>query len=357
MRAWCASRISDNLAETPEGYLLCLNVPLCRVGVQYYAGSEVGSNERRVAVTRTAEEVLSDRHIATLEGKAVCHPHPAMFLTPGNTHLFQKGHCQNVRRSKLADGTDCLIGDLLITDGTLIQQIKSGMLRQVSTGYDCTYEPIGANGWMQTQLQANHIAIVSAGRAGPQVAIQDGDSLPPSAEDFAAMAKQFHRKGVVGVQVKAPATGPIYVATDHGIEGAMDGEVILEGPKRPLTVKDLETKFDAIIDLDAIIDQLEKLEAKEAAAPRRRAPARAVSHETHEVRVARMREDQFDRRVVAEFYGDAHAQDFAAQANRLGRKMRRQADGPVAQRTQAARDSEEHWADQLNRVGAEMRGR
>lgn len=45
VKAYYGSRISENIAETPEGYLICRNVPIARVGVQEYFGYEFGRQD------------------------------------------------------------------------------------------------------------------------------------------------------------------------------------------------------------------------------------------------------------------------------------------------------------------------
>ena len=65
-RAYFGSRISANIIETPEGYLVCKNVPIARTGVQKYRGLEFGgehSNEM-YDVVRPKDEVFSKAAVA-----------------------------------------------------------------------------------------------------------------------------------------------------------------------------------------------------------------------------------------------------------------------------------------------------
>ena len=58
MKAYYGSRISGNMTETPEGYLICLNVPIARTGTQTYMRSELGLDEDPsglIDVLRTVE--------------------------------------------------------------------------------------------------------------------------------------------------------------------------------------------------------------------------------------------------------------------------------------------------------------
>jgi hypothetical protein len=167
MRAFLGSPISSRLAWTPEGFLICRSVVLCRCGEQTYTEGEIFENggSRPVVVHRDADDVLSDEHIASLEGKPVTSPHPATFLSPSNIMAYQRGHVQNIRRGKLASGEDCLIGDLLITDRQLAEDIVAGNLREVSTGYECSYTLRDDGHVQQADFRGNHIAIVPAARA------------------------------------------------------------------------------------------------------------------------------------------------------------------------------------------------
>ena len=62
--------ISPNQLETGEGFLICRNVPIARIGTQDYLGYEVGKPDTEiVTVDRPAEEVFSPAAIASFEGK------------------------------------------------------------------------------------------------------------------------------------------------------------------------------------------------------------------------------------------------------------------------------------------------
>jgi len=174
---YCADKISPRLARTAEGFLVCQAVKICRTGWQQYRGEEVDSNlppDLIVDVYRPAAEVLSDRFRASCEGKPVVSPHPSAFLTPDNASWFSRGHMQHIRRGDdTEDGEQTLIADLVITDSGLIQQIEDGSLRDCSLGYACRYARRDDGSWEQSDLYANHCAIVNRGRAGDQVRIED----------------------------------------------------------------------------------------------------------------------------------------------------------------------------------------
>lgn len=169
-RAFYANDISQNISETPEGFLICKNVRIARTGVQHYLGSELGIVDKyhdMVAVYRPEDEVFHPETLASFEGKPVTDDHPAGDVLPGNYANYAKGHAQHIRK----DG-EYIMADLIITDPVLIDKIKTGQKRDVSAGYTCHWKPY-QDGMAQSQIRANHIAVVKTGRAGPAVTITD----------------------------------------------------------------------------------------------------------------------------------------------------------------------------------------
>lgn len=127
------SRISPHMTETPEGYLICHDVPINRTGTQEYTAGEMqldGDPERIITVNRYPEDVFDAAALASFEGKDVTAGHPPENLTPENHAAYSKGHVENVRRAG-----DQTIADLHIKDATLISDIKNGIIREVSCGY------------------------------------------------------------------------------------------------------------------------------------------------------------------------------------------------------------------------------
>lgn len=169
---------------TPEGFLLCEEVPIARTGTQTYAkhelpGVEAGS-DGLITVIREPEQVFRAETIASFEGKSVTIGHT--FVDPDNFRRYEVGHVQNVRQSPYE--SDLLIADLLIKDKYAIDKIqdekddtgriiKPGTLREVSCGYDADYDVERPGVARQVNIIGNHVALVSRGRAGPRCSIQD----------------------------------------------------------------------------------------------------------------------------------------------------------------------------------------
>ena len=167
------TRLSENLSRRePEGYLLCLNVPVARTGIQEYLPAELGiAGSAPVPVYRPEEEVFSEATIASFEGMPVTNDHPPDGVDVFNIRALQKGHAHNVRRGS-GEESDLLLADLIITDPALITAILGDGKREISCGY--TYELCEENGrYIQRKIRGNHVAVVDAGRAGSRVSIKD----------------------------------------------------------------------------------------------------------------------------------------------------------------------------------------
>lgn len=174
MKFYTTSKLSDNIHETPEGFLVCVGVPIARTGEMLYGPGETPlepDGEGKVIIDREEEEVFRPETMASFEGKAVTITHPTDFVSPENWSRLAKGVIQNVRRGEGEQEND-LIADLLITDSVAINLVKNG-LREVSCGYDALYEQTGAGRGLQKKILGNHLALVDEGRAGSAYAIND----------------------------------------------------------------------------------------------------------------------------------------------------------------------------------------
>lgn len=168
--AYYGDRISPHMTDTPEGFLICHDVPIARTGPQDYLAREMmldGDPERVVTVQRYPEDVFEAATLASFEGKPVTEGHPPENVGPENYASYTKGHVQNVRRSG-----EYIVADLYINDANLAEEVRNNVKREVSCGYLCNYVPEGA-GYRQSNIRGNHVAVVPKGRAGSTVAIQD----------------------------------------------------------------------------------------------------------------------------------------------------------------------------------------
>ena len=160
-------RFSDHIMEDNIGQLICTDVILARDGTYEYTSDDVFGDGKFniVELHREWEEVKKLKH--TLEGKPVVYYHPDKSIDIDMTNIdeFRIGHAQNIREGK-SEGYNVLIGDLFITKPDVIEKIKKGELREISLGYFYNVDDSNKNHLKQVDMMAEHIAIVTAGRAG-----------------------------------------------------------------------------------------------------------------------------------------------------------------------------------------------
>jgi len=279
------TRLSENISRRePEGYLLCLNVPVARTGTQDYLPEELGlpgigppscHPERSrgissdlISVYRPEEEVFSPETLASFEGMPVTNDHPPDGVDIGNIRALQKGHAHNVRRGS-GEESDLLLADLIITDPTLIDLILDGK-REISCGY--TYELCEENGqYIQRKIRGNHVAVVDAGRAGPRVCIKDQKPNEPErstrimkkslSKILARMAKDGDIETVAEIieeMIEPEATETPAEVVEEVVEAAAaaaEPEAVIETPEATIVV-DEATLAEVITRLDQIITLL-----------------------------------------------------------------------------------------------------
>lgn len=175
---YTTGQIGRTRETTPEGYLLCRDVPIARIGKLMYGNGEVPvtADSSGLIIIERGEDVLFDpRTIASFEGKPVTDDHPDDWVNPENWKELSKGSANNVRRGEDVD-SDCLVADLLITDKDMIDAVMAEKV-EISLGYDADYLEISVGKGIQTNIFGNHIAVVDKGRCGSRCKI--GDSFMP----------------------------------------------------------------------------------------------------------------------------------------------------------------------------------
>lgn len=171
-RAYYGSKISENITELSDGCLACFNVPIARTGTYKYLREELGLDGSGIVdVYRTEDQVFNETAIASFEGKAFTDTHPAVDVDVNNWSIYAKGDVRNVRRGK-GELSNCLVADIIVRDPIVIDEIKSGVKREISSGYECEYVEKDGKIYQQN-IRGNHVALVQAGRAGNQVKIYD----------------------------------------------------------------------------------------------------------------------------------------------------------------------------------------
>lgn len=165
MKFLVCSRLSEHRYKTPEGYLVCVDSILSRTGKQTYSRDELFKDGRtdEVEVERSAEEVFSEKTLASFENKPLTIEHPEEDVTPANHNKYSVGFIRDVKRGK--DGSeDVMLGTIVVTDAEAIELIETGKLKELSCGYDCDIED--EDNPQQRNIRGNHVALCEHGRAG-----------------------------------------------------------------------------------------------------------------------------------------------------------------------------------------------
>jgi hypothetical protein len=163
---------------TKDGYLVA-EVRAARTGVYDYHGSELGRPDLgTVKVYRPPEEVFSDDALASFTSLPVTIDHPPEMVNAKNWKRYARGYT----------GEDAAKEDfyvrvpLILKDARAIQVVQDGK-NELSFGYTCDVEftpgetPDGKKyDAIQRNPRGNHLAIVSAGRAGRDCRIGDADN-------------------------------------------------------------------------------------------------------------------------------------------------------------------------------------
>lgn len=254
-----SAKLSENMSETPEGFLICHNVPISRAGELIYAPSEtpVKALNGKVVISRTIEEVHDIVAMASFEGKPITINHPEDFVNPQNWRELAVGFIQDVRAGE-GDDADKMICELLITDYEAISAVKSGKLREVSCGYEADYVEEEVGRGRQENIRGNHVALVAAGRCGSECAIFDH---APKQETQPMSTNKTLKAKVLGLFGKA-----------------LDEALPEETPNTE--TPSMDEGMQAMV--DAIMKRMDSMEASITGKPVDETPAAVVSSEGEE---------------------------------------------------------------------------
>lgn len=269
-------KLSPNMAKTPEGFLVCQNVPIARTGYQKYYAQELDENADPnvvVNVYRSPDEVFSPATLASFEGKPVTNEHPSEDVTPENYAKYSKGHVQHVRVGK-GDDSDKIMADLYITDPELMQLIQDGK-RDVSAGYYAEDKEDKNGRICQTHIRGNHIAVVDEGRAGRSVSIRDSKNRK---KGDVSMSRKQRVKNIIARYIKdaTPEELDELISDSEEARDALCDEDLVEEDDEIVEDEDIVEDDDDIdvgdID-DEILEAFERLKEAVARCTSRRSEA------------------------------------------------------------------------------------
>ncbi len=268
-----AGSLSNGRRTAIGGYLV--DATLAKVGVmEYVTPPEPGNKDGFRLVRRYNPPATLQDATPAVATAPVTRLHPARFVDTKNYGALAKGHV--VGTPEFVDGH--IRATLAINDESLIKDIESGKMREVSMGYMAEHDERagvtdGGESYDESRVKItwNHIAIVPAGRAGKSVRLMlDSAEIPQ--EDDEIMLK------INGIEVKAEGAQVAFDTYDAGLQAQL---VELKAQVEKLqAAKDAaeaelaaKTSTDA---LDAAVKvELAKREAKAQADARRADVAKA----------------------------------------------------------------------------------
>lgn len=175
----------DSPRRTSSGYLVC-EVKAGRTGIQLYNGAELGFKDKEVIrVYRPREEVFKDEAMATFAHLPITVGHPKELVNSKNWKQLARGYTGDEVKEEKDDKDDTryVRVPLALMDEEAISYVENGSRKELSFGYTCDLDFTPGKtedgqeyDAVQRDLRGNHLALVSAGRAGRNCRIgDDGD--------------------------------------------------------------------------------------------------------------------------------------------------------------------------------------
>lgn len=215
---------------TDAGYMVAAP-KVARIGIQLYYGRELGRTgddaNKIFRVLRPEDSVFNKESLASYAYKPLTDDHPPENVDASNWKKYSKGQMSgDVAR----DGEGVRV-PMVLMDGTLIDKYKAGK-KQLSVGYDCeitfqtgTDPKFGMFDAIQGPPHVNHVAVVDAGRAGPEYALGDGSGVAVNFDVYAT-ALEAIAKGTINRDALADETAT-HLATDS--KGAKAYPIMKDG--------------------------------------------------------------------------------------------------------------------------------
>ena len=168
--------VSSKFEKTPEGYLKGRAI-ITSTGVFEY----LNSDGEVVKELRIPEEVFKPEFLDSLKMMPITLGHPSFAVDAKNVKQVQIG-TMGSNPSDPRDGTSdnhFLSIDFIIHDADAIREIEAGT-RALSVGYSCDLEKADEGArcygqrydYIQRNLKANHLSVVTEGRQGDQAKIR-----------------------------------------------------------------------------------------------------------------------------------------------------------------------------------------
>lgn len=192
---------------TSDGYLKA-SPRIARTGIQLYAGDECDRPDMDVVrVYRPQDSVFAGSAVHSYTNLPVTMDHPNQLVTPANWKDVTIGY---TGEDVLRDGQAVRV-PMMLRDADAIKTVRDGK-KQLSVGYTCDLKwedgvtPDGQKyDAIQTNIRANHLAVVAAARGGPSLTIGD-DNVSTALSKGDTSMTTLQKVMVDGVQVEMTDT-------------------------------------------------------------------------------------------------------------------------------------------------------
>lgn len=182
--------------RTNDGYLAVV-AKVARTGIQLYRGKEVGRPDKDVVrVYRPASEVFSDESLRSYAHRPTTNDHPPVMVDASNWKKYATGQTGG----KVLRDKEYVEVPFVLMDSSAIDDVVRGK-RQLSLGYTTVLD------WtpgktddgqdydaVQTNIRANHLAVVRNARGGPNLNIRLAGDHAMSGDEVRALADALNEK-------------------------------------------------------------------------------------------------------------------------------------------------------------------
>jgi len=249
-----------------NGWITIKDNPILKAGIFPYLGSEIGQGEptRVYKVLRSEEELSKPETIKSFE------------LVPLINEHFVLGELGTDTDDKSIDG---IVGESIYFEAPYLKSnikvfgkhikklIEVGKI-ELSAGYSCKYIPVENNpdyDFIQTDIRANHLALVEAGRNGSDVAVQDALKFTLDSKELLMNLEDILAQiSALSDEDKAKLLATLKPAEDENTE--VETEVAKDEEKAVATdmentevAKDAETPVDAEAIVNKIISEVAEI--------------------------------------------------------------------------------------------------
>lgn len=217
--------------ELRDSGQLIVPCAFARTGSQVYSAKSLGLDgdpARPITVFRDEADVFDEASMSSFRSVPVTIGHPKedgklVNVTSENSDKYQVGTLEGMPTRD----EDTLAGTLVVARQDAIDLIDSGT-EELSAGYTCDIEVRIVDGeekYFQRNIRANHIAIVSKGRAGAVCRLADEDEeVKPDAELVAKVDILGDELETANATITALQKTTSYIAKELGMGDEVDTE-------------------------------------------------------------------------------------------------------------------------------------